>query len=247
MEKGQELPAHPLLLLSDLDDTIKISHTQSKFITVYRGLFRSSAFAGMAVLYREILTGHENSKMTVVSSSPPAIKKKIEFFLRVNEFPESDITLRDWVRQPSILKYKFKSITGLVDAWQGKAILIGDDTEHDPEVLCRVAENFPDKILAVYVRIVKGRTLPEGCTGFFTAFDIACAELGAGRLTNEQVLSVGKAILDAEKNSRLIPWFSLKPPITFVPFLKNPDEAILTLWQQIHAKLQSIPRRKTKP
>ena len=64
----------PLLLISDLDDTIKISHTQSKLITVYRGLFRTSAFAGMAQLYAEILARHSDSRFCVVSSSPPQIQ-----------------------------------------------------------------------------------------------------------------------------------------------------------------------------
>src|SRR3989338_1311411 len=120
----------PLLLISDLDDTIKISHTQSKLITIYRGLFRSSAFAGMAQLYAELLAFNPCSAFCVVSSSPPQIKRKVEFFLSSNKFPEANLVLRDWMRQPSILKYKLGSILALVEKAEKSGalvILVGDD------------------------------------------------------------------------------------------------------------------------
>lgn len=243
------MPAQPVLLISDLDDTIKISHTQSKLITVYRGLFRSSAFAGMAQLYEELLAFNQGSCFNVVSSSPPQIRRKVEFFLSKNNFPGCDITLRDWMRQPNITKYKLGAILGLVEkaALAGRvSILVGDDTEHDPEVFAHVAKRHPEQVAARYLRIVKGRSLPEGSTGFFTAFDIACAELAAGRLGNEQVLRVGEAVLKAEKNSRLIPWFSLKPPLNYVPYQSAPETAVEELWNRIREKVQAIPRRKTK-
>lgn len=235
-----------LLLISDLDDTIKISYTASRLITVYRGLFRTSAFAGMAQLYEEILRANPESKFHIVSSSPPAIRKKIEKFLKLNKFPPAELTLRDWIRQTSISGYKEGAILALIEKSSHPVLLIGDDTEHDPEVFARAYQKFPEKILARYLRSVKGRDLPDGSTAFYTAFDIACAELAAGRLENAQVLHVGEALLLAERNSRLIPWFSLKPPVNFVPLLAQADETVLDLWKKIQAKVQSIPRRKQK-
>lgn len=246
METGNAPNAGPLLLLSDLDDTIKISNTSSKLVTVYRGLFRSSAFAGMAQLYEEMLQAHPGSEFHIVSSSPPAIRKKIEKFLKLNKFPECRITLRDWLRQTSVHKYKTAAILELIDQSKCPVILIGDDTEHDPEVFAAAAAQHPEKVVARYLRAVRGRELPPGSTEFFTAFDIACAELAAGRLASPQVLRVGEALLKAERNSRLIPWFSLKPPAAFVPLLVNPDAAVLELWKKIQVKVQAIPRRKTK-
>jgi hypothetical protein len=237
----------PILLVSDLDDTIKISHTQSKFITVYRGLFRSSAFAGMAVLYRELLNSHPSSEFLVVSSSPPAIRRKIEAFLRLHDFPKGRVVLRDWMRSPSVQNYKLQALCKLAEETPLPILFIGDDTQYDPEVFAAVADKHPEKVIARYVRVVRGRPLPEGSHGFFTAFDIACAELAAGRLRSEQVLHVGESVLKADRHSRLIPWFSLKPPLTFVPYLTRPDEAIVELWERIKEKVEAIPRRKTKP
>ncbi|MGZ3657601.1 MAG: phosphatidate phosphatase App1 family protein [Bdellovibrionota bacterium] len=231
----------PLLLISDLDDTIKISHTQSKFVTVYRGLFRSAAFAGMSQLYSELLRHNPHSEFHLVSSSPPQIRRKIEFFLEKNKFPRAQIVLRDWIRQTSVLKYKLGTILSLVERTTHPVILIGDDTEHDPEVFAHVAKRFPEKVSARYIRMVKGRELPDGTTGFFTAFDVACAELAAGRLGSEQVLRVGDVVLKAEKNSRLIPWFSMRPPARSAPFADEADSPLAPLWKAIQERILAIP------
>ncbi len=238
----------PLILISDLDDTIKISHTQSKLITIYRGLFRSSAFAGMAQLYAELLAFNPRSAFCVVSSSPPQIKRKVEFFLSSNKFPEANLVLRDWMRQPSIVKYKLGSILALVEkAEQSGAmvILIGDDTEHDPEVFAHVAKRHPERVAARYLRIVRGREMPEGSIGFFTAFDVACAELAAGRLGNDEVLRVGDAVLKSEK--KIIPWFSLKPPLGYrVHGPSSGESPVEELWGRIQEKVQASPRGKPR-
>jgi hypothetical protein len=236
--------AFPILLISDLDDTIKISNVQSKIVTVYRGLFRSSAFAGMAPLYQEIISNHPGSQFRIISSSPPPIRRKIENFLKLNGFPDAALTLRDWIRYPSVPRYKIDALRDVAATTPLPLLLVGDDTEYDPEVFAGIDREFPEKVLARYIRKVRGRDLPEGTYGFFTAFDIACAELNAGRFSNEQVLRVGEAVLQAEKNSRLIPWFSLKPPLNFVPFLTRPDQAIVDLWEKIRDKVEAIPRRK---
>ena len=239
-----------MLLISDLDDTIKISNTPNKFITVYRGLFRSSAFAGMAELYREMLgleANQINQNFYIVSSSPPAIRKRIVFFLLKNRFPKAQVILRDWIRQPNIIKYKMKAIMDIVEPAEEKVLLLGDDTEHDPEVFSHVKKRFPEKIAAVYIRSVRGRALPEGLHSFYTAFDVACLELAAGRLNNEQVLRIGDAVLKAKKNNWLIPYFSLKPPMSFMPFttaVELVDESLVELWKKIHQRIESLERKR---
>jgi phosphatidate phosphatase APP1 len=232
-------------LLSDLDDTIKISHSASPLVTVFRGLFRRSAFAGMSTLYRELIVTHPENQFTVLSSSPPAIRKKIQLFLAENDFPEARLILRDWFRQKSVLRYKLKSMVEICEAPNSpQLILVGDDTEYDPEVFARIRKKFPHLILAAYVRCVRGRALPPGMEGFFTAFEIACAELKAGRLSSEQVFRVGEAVLAAEGYGRLIPKFSLKPKHGFGPLNESLEPALAGLWEKIRTKVLSIPRRR---
>ena len=168
----------------------------------------------------------------------------IEFFLNKNGFPNARITLRDWIRQGSIVKYKLGVILKIVETSPHPVLLIGDDTEHDPEVFAHVAKRHPDKVAARYLRVVKGRELPDGSQGFFTAFDIACSELSAGRLENDSVLRIGEAVLRAEKNSRLIPWFSIAPSARTNPLKLEPDSPIATLWKAIQDRILTIPGRK---
>lgn len=234
----------PILLISDLDDTIKITDTQNKLITIFRGLFKSSAFTGMAELYHELVSCDPESKFSVISSSPHAIQEKIRKFLRKNSFPSASLTLRDWIRQPSIVRYKLKALTFAIEGCSLPVILVGDDTEHDPEIFAKIKEHYPERVLAVYIRKVKARDLPSGISGFYTAFDIACHEHAAGRLNSEQVLRVGEALLTGKKLSWLIPKFSVKPPKSFSPFTVPAEQPIMELWTKIHKLIQSIPRRK---
>lgn len=234
----------PIHLISDLDDTIKISHTQSKFITVYRGLFRSSAFSGMAKLYHEMLTP-QGSHFTIISSSPPTIEKKIRYFIHKNHFPEPKLILRDWIRSPAVKAFKVKALHKEVEKSKHPLILIGDDTQYDPEIYYELSMIFPKKILCRYIRKIRGRELPAESIGFFTAFDIACHEYAQGRLSNEAVLMIGKEILDAKKLSRILPSFSLLPPPTFAPIAEFPEKSIQIIWEQIRSKLQLISYKKS--
>lgn len=241
------------LLVSDLDDTIKISNTQKKLITMYRGLFRKSAFAGMAELYQEVVgnarDGAEEQCFYIVSSSPPTIRKRIEHFLSFNRFPPAHLTLRDWIRETSIPKYKQAAIASIAAKQKAPLLLVGDDTEHDPEIFTTFAANNPGRVLAIYIRSVKDRILPKGTRKFYTAFDLACAELEAGRLTHEQVHIVGNAVLNAKKNSWLIPDFMMLPPLDFIPFfsqITSVDETVVVMWKKIQEKIFLIPRKPRK-
>ena len=226
------------VLISDLDDTIKISNTKRKLVTVYRGLFRDSAFTGMATLYKELLKRSTlEDNFIVVTSSPPQIKKRIEKFLAKHGFPKARVILRDWIREPSILKYKKARLENEIKHAPAPVILVGDDTEHDPEVFAELQNRFGEKILAAYIHVITGRQLPANQIPFFTAFDLACQELAAGRLTSEQALRVGDAIMAGKKLTWIIPKFSLKPPTHFIPFISTVDQAMIELWEKIRKRL----------
>lgn len=234
-------------IFSDLDDTIKISNTQEKLVTFYRGVFRSSAFTGMAELYQEwVVAAADANAISIISSSPPMLRNRIKSFLEKNKFPAAELRLRNWITQPFIVRYKTEAIEALASKYPEPLILVGDDTEHDPEVLLKFREQFPKRVLAIYIRQVKGGKLAEGITPFFTAFDIACAEVCAGRLTTKQADLVGRSILETKKRRRLLPRFTLKPPMDFVPKIPHDNKRLQELWLKIQKKLQQIPERSKK-
>lgn len=242
------LPSKNFRIVSDLDDTIKISHTQKKLKTVARGLFRTSAYAGMSELYRELLTVSglplSVTALHILSSSPPLIRGRIENFLLKNEFPPAELLLRHWIRQPDVRTYKLAALEKIAAECEESLLLFGDDTEYDPEIFASFSERHPQRILAAYVHTVRGRQIPKGQIPFFTAFDVACHEAAAGRLSPEQVRHVGEAMLRAKKPTRLIPRFSLALPRNFLPKHLPQDEVIRNLWQRIERKIRGGTRSK---
>ncbi len=232
------------ILLSDLDDTLKVSHSANQLRTVFRGLFSHQAYAGMSELYQELL-GHEGSSLVVLSSSPRWIRKRIEDFLRINRFPKAQILLRDWVKQPDVRRYKTQSLKTIIQEHQKPLILIGDDTEYDPEVFESIARDFPDLVLKIYIRRMRGRTLPASAEGFHTAYEIALSELVAGRLSPNQVFKVGKAIAEAKDNNDVIPYFAVCPDdITPVPDSDPSYFELKSIHEKIVQKILAISKKR---
>lgn len=198
----------PFLVVSDFDDTLKISHTTNRLRTVLRGLFAKQAYAGMSELYQEWMGEHP---FIILSSSPKAIAGKIERFLDRHGFPEREIWLRDWLRQKDIRNYKTSALAKIATRPEPGFIFVGDDAEYDPEVFVSFRDKHPERTLAIYIRRMRGRPLPEGVIPFHSGFDIALAELEAGRLRLPQAARIGKAILDHGDADQIIPYFASLP------------------------------------
>lgn len=198
----------PFLVVSDFDDTLKISHTTNRLRTVFRGLFAKQAYAGMAELYQEWMGDHP---FVILSSSPRAIEGKIGRFLDHHGYPKREIWLRDWLRQTDIRRYKATALEKVAARPEPAFIFVGDDAEYDPEVFVGFREKYPERTLAIYIRKMRGRPLPEGVIPFHSGFEIALAELEAGRLRLPQAARIGKAILDHGEADQIIPYFASLP------------------------------------
>jgi phosphatidate phosphatase APP1 len=228
------------VLVSDFDDTLKISHTTNRLRTVFRGLFAKQAYAGMSELYQEWNAGHP---FIILSSSPRMIAGKIGRFLDRNGYPEREIWLRDWIKQKDIRNYKLESLRKLESRPDPAFIFIGDDAEYDPEVFASFREKNPNRTLAIYIRRMRGRPLPDGVVPFHSAMEIALSELAAGRLKIPQVSRIGKAIVDQRESDQVIPYFAAAPTEISVPDDYPTLEKIV---DQINARYAKI-RQERKP
>jgi hypothetical protein len=198
----------PFLLVSDFDDTLKISHTTNRLRTVFRGLFAKQAYSGMAELFQE---WGLKSPFVILSSSPQVIGGKIGRFLDRHGFPPREIWLRDWFKQKDIRNYKQQALRRIESRPDAHFIFIGDDAEYDPEVFAAFRDRNPERTLAIYIRRMRGRPLPDGVIPFHSAFEIALAELGAGRLKIPQVSRIGKTVIDTKNDEYIIPYFASSP------------------------------------
>ena len=147
-------------LVSDLDDTIKITNVGDLSDSIRNGLFSKRAFDGVQVAVKEMRTYIDS--FTVVSASPKQLTPRIRKFLSHHKITPDYLYTRNIFRESDTTKYKTRIIEELLSAKEGKLILMGDDTEHDPDIFEDIKTRFPDRILAVYIHAVKNKKLPVG-------------------------------------------------------------------------------------
>lgn len=127
------------LIISDIDDTIKVSHVLSLVGKTSRASDITTPFAGMAQLYRLILNQNiQDSRIVYLSNAPqkiagiPALEYSHKTFLSYNEFPYGEVELRESLSDQN---HKIKQIRMLIEQQKPDlVILIGDNGERDPEV-----------------------------------------------------------------------------------------------------------------
>lgn len=183
-------------MISDVDDTVKITHVTRRLRAAVRGLVRRSVYGGMAVLYREM-----NPSLVFISASPQFLEGRLRRTLvERGQFPPARFVLRDWWAERDVAAFKQAHIETSCRACSLPVVLVGDDTERDPEVFLNAASHqTPGRVVAIYIRQNVGRPLPAGVVPFRTAFDIALSEHLRGRLSVASSLRVGRAVLQAAR------------------------------------------------
>lgn len=191
------------IVISDIDDTIKMTGVLNNKIHVgFNGLFSKRAFAGMSELYNEY-----NAKgygIYYVSGSPKMIDCRIEDFLVEKDFPQGDQRfLKDKISTDTY-KFKMESIRNVIAKENPTSlILIGDDTEHDPDVYNDISKEYPGLVEAIYIRAVQDAKLPINVKmkNFFSSVEIAANELIRDKLDFKGLENVTNGFVDQTKGS----------------------------------------------
>jgi phosphatidate phosphatase APP1 len=157
-------------VISDLDDTVIQSRITS-FLQAVRTVMLGNArtrlpFPGVAALYRALEGGGSGdcrNPIFYVSSSPWNIHDVIADFMDIQGIPRGPIDLRDWDVVLSALTssrlgtFKEPVIDGILGLYPSLPfILIGDNSQQDPEIYRRILGRHPDRVLAIYIRNVDG-------------------------------------------------------------------------------------------
>jgi len=196
--KGEILLIPPvgLSIVSDIDDTIKISQVLDKGELLRNTFLRSyQAVPGLAALYQ-----HWQSQAAVfhyVSASPWQLYRPLREFMEQTGYPLGSFHLRyfRWIDETAFTLlenssgHKTSAIETLLARYpQRRFILIGDAGEHDPEVYGALANRFPAQIEAILIRAIAGADLSSERwarafaglpDGLWRVFD-EVAELGSG-------------------------------------------------------------------
>jgi phosphatidate phosphatase APP1 len=155
-------------VISDLDDTVIQSHV-TNFLRAARTLFLGNArtrlpFPGVAAFYQALHagTGTARNPLYYVSSSPWNLFSLLTEFLDLQGVPIGPLMLRDWDLGRQLIasdrhqSHKGAIIREIVALHPALPfILIGDSGQQDPEIYKAIVEEFPDRVLAVYIRNIQ--------------------------------------------------------------------------------------------
>jgi phosphatidate phosphatase APP1 len=158
-------PSAKYMVISDMDDTV--IHTGiTNVLLAARLTFLNNAktrkpLAGVASLYRELArgtNGRAQNPIYYVSNSGWNMYDLLRDFIELNDIPRGPIFLRDLGLNPverDSTDHKANTIRDLLAHYPKlPAVLIGDSGQHDAELYASVAKEFPDRIIAIYIRDV---------------------------------------------------------------------------------------------
>ena len=161
-------PSARFLVVSDIDDTVLQSRITSLVAAVRTALLSNARtrlpFPGVSAFYRALergAAGGESNPIFYLSSSPWNLFDVLAEFLDVQRVPRGPILLRDWdvsldaLGSSSLQGFKSRHLAELLALYPSLPfILVGDTSQHDPEIYAEAVRTHPGRVLAVYIRDV---------------------------------------------------------------------------------------------
>jgi hypothetical protein len=196
------------ILVSDVDDTIKVSYVLDKDSTMANLPMLKNAFIGMPELYHAIASLKDNKAIKYLSNAPRRIIGKVhQKFLRANNFPEGELVARSIYDLKSGNRHKIDSIKEFIATYSPKEmILVGDNGEADAIVYSTITKQFSDIPALTYIRQVYsnigfnghiGKPLQEGQIPFATSLDVSLDLYKRGVFSAETVTKLVNQIAPA--------------------------------------------------
>jgi len=170
------LDAAGVSVVSDVDDTIKISEVRDKQRLLERTFLKEfEAVPDMAALYRHWAAA--GASFHYLSASPWQLHDALVDFTGAAGFPAGSMHLKQFRAKDSSFfslfqdpkSYKGPLLRALLTGAPGRRfVLVGDSGELDPEVYADAYREFTDQIVAIYIRDVtdEGRDAPRYRTTF---------------------------------------------------------------------------------
>jgi hypothetical protein len=170
------LPDSGLSVISDVDDTIKISEVRDKQKLLANTFLRPfAAVPGMADAYRRWAA--QGAAFHYVSASPWQLFDPLRGFLGEAGYPSGSMHMKQfrWKDQSFFslfldpVAYKQPILDGLISRYpQRRFVLVGDSGEKDPEVYAAIYRLHPTQVVGIHIRDVtgEGRDAPRYAVAF---------------------------------------------------------------------------------
>lgn len=159
--------------ISDIDDTILVSHSYTKFRRLRELLFNKPhsrlVFKDVARHYHLLAAAHTNpdelNPFFYVSSSEWNLYDYLQDFFEHNELPKGAFLLSQVKRWYQLFKTgsnkhegKLLRIARLFSIFpKQRFVLMGDNSQFDPAIYNSLTERYGNRIFAVYIRNVNGK------------------------------------------------------------------------------------------
>ena len=161
------VPAEGLLVVSDVDDTIKVTDIVDRKQALKNTLLEPFApVPGMPALYRSWQAAlGPRIHFHIVSAGPWQLNAPLQRFVEEEGFPPFTWTMRSVdISNPAAVVatltsdprgFKRQAIQALMTRFPRRhVLLVGDSGEHDPEVYADIVAEFGDRVDAVFIRNV---------------------------------------------------------------------------------------------
>jgi phosphatidate phosphatase APP1 len=160
---------HGLSVISDIDDTVKITNVANRRELLRNTLLREfAAVPGMADVYRG--WREAGTAFHYVSASPWQLSRCLCGFLDEAGLPAGSMHLKLFRlkdstplgRLPSRKRSKRRVIEQIMAHFPSRRfMLVGDSGERDPEVYAAVARRRPEQVTGIAIRLVESRVTPR--------------------------------------------------------------------------------------
>ncbi len=159
------------VFISDIDDTVMVSYSATKFRRLRELLIKNPRtrhqFVKVSDWYGRLANAHTDASTPnpffYVSSSEWNLYDYLLEFFRFNKLPEGIFLLnqvKKWYQLFSTGKTKHAGkllrIARILEVFpKQQFVLIGDNSQHDPDIYTAIAAKHPQKIFAIYIRNVR--------------------------------------------------------------------------------------------
>lgn len=160
--------------ISDIDDTVLISHsatTGKKLRVMFTKNPRSrKTFADVVKFYNLLALAHTESHILnpffYVSSSEWNLYDDLNEFFKFNDLPKGAFLLNQIKRWYQLFKTgtskhegKLIRVKRIFDAFpKQRFVLLGDNSQLDPDIYVALANKYPEKVVAIYIRNINAPT-----------------------------------------------------------------------------------------
>ena len=183
----QLVGAHGLSVVTDIDDTIKVTNVANRRELLANTFVREfQAVPGMVGIYRR--WQDEGTVFHYVSASPWQLANCLGGFLRDAGLPAGSMHLKLFRlkdstplgRLPLRKRSKRRTIEQIMAEFPDRRfLLVGDSGERDPEVYAAIARRNPEQVAGIVIRQVEGKASREKIR---SRLDRLARRLPAGKL-----------------------------------------------------------------